>query len=96
MTPGTNIGPLARLDLYENLQRQVKQALIDGATLVYGDMNQIKSKVDPSKGIYFHPAIIENIEKDNIAYREELFGPVFSLYKVKSEKEAIELGKQTI
>ena len=92
-TQSTKIGPLARIDLYENLQKQVNSALDQGATLVHGNTDQLENPVNPENGLYFPPTIIEDISEDNIAYKDELFGPVFSLYKVDSEEEAIRLGK---
>jgi succinate-semialdehyde dehydrogenase/glutarate-semialdehyde dehydrogenase len=41
------------------------------------------------------PLILEDIPKDSVAYKEELFGPVFSLYKFYSIKEAIELANDS-
>ena len=39
--------------------------------------------------------MLTDIDKDNPAYREELFGPVASVYRVRSEEEAVELANDT-
>ena len=44
------------------------------------------------KGAWFPPGILTGITKDSPAYREELFGPVAQVYKVRSEDEAIEVA----
>lgn len=46
-------------------------------------------------GAFFQPVVLEDICPDSRAYSEELFGPVFSLYKVRSEQEAIELANSS-
>ena len=46
-------------------------------------------------GYFFHPLVIENITKDQPAYHEELFGPVFSLYRFHDDIDAIELSNAT-
>jgi succinate-semialdehyde dehydrogenase/glutarate-semialdehyde dehydrogenase len=43
-------------------------------------------------GAYFWPMIIENIHKDSPAYKEELFAPVFSLFRFRDDKEAIDIA----
>jgi succinate-semialdehyde dehydrogenase/glutarate-semialdehyde dehydrogenase len=43
-------------------------------------------------GAFFRPTILTDIDKDNPAYRTELFGPVACVYKVHSEEEAIALA----
>lgn len=90
------LGPLARLDLYKNLRDQVEGAIDAGAHVTYGDMNQILKAPDPLKGLYFRPVVLENIDRDNPVYHQELFGPVFSLYKVSSDQEAVNLGKYSL
>ena len=90
--PTTTIGPLARVDLYDNLKHQVQETLKEGAKLAYGDESFLKKKTNIKDGLYFQPLVLEDIPVDSPAFREELFGPVISLYKVSSDEEAVELG----
>ena len=56
--------------------------------MIYGDLDY---KIKDSKlqnGYYFHPIILGNISKDQPAYNEELFAPVFSLFSFKEDKDA--------
>jgi succinate-semialdehyde dehydrogenase/glutarate-semialdehyde dehydrogenase len=46
-------------------------------------------------GNFFEPVVLENINPNSRAFCEELFGPVFSLYSVKSDQEAIDLANNT-
>ena len=49
---------------------------------------------DP-EGNYFSPIVLEDIPLNSIAYKEEFFGPVFSLYKATSDEHAIELANDS-
>jgi succinate-semialdehyde dehydrogenase/glutarate-semialdehyde dehydrogenase len=80
------IGPLSSATASERLEDQVRRAVDQGAKLVFGgDRN----------GNFFSTAVLTDIDKDNPAYREELFGPVASVYRVGSEEEAVELANDT-
>lgn len=79
----TELGPIAREDLLNDLETQVKQSLEKGAVVLCGG-KRIKRE-----GFFFEPTILSNVKKGMPAYEEEIFGPVASLIKVKDEKEAI-------
>ena len=54
--------------------------------------------MDPSEhnvGFFEAPQIIE-VGRDNALAREEAFGPVFSIFKVQNEKEAVEVANETL
>ena len=89
MDETTNVGPMARKDLQKQLQDQVEDAVKKGAHLLAGGAGM------NSKGNYFAPAVLVDIPKDSRAYKEELFGPVASVYKFKTEAEAIEIANAT-
>jgi len=61
--------------------------------LTYGCPEPVKGM---EAGNFFQPSILEDIPEHSRAYTEELFGPVFSLYKVSSEQEAIDKANDTI
>ncbi|CAI2367991.1 unnamed protein product [Moneuplotes crassus] len=91
----TNIGPLARDDLHENLRQQVISAVEGGATVALGDMSRLENPAVAEEGYYFHPMVLENITEENPIYRQELFGPVASLYKVSSLEDAVKLANDS-
>ncbi len=80
---------MARPDLTEELFEQVQQSVKAGATIHYG------GKKPESGSAFFHPTILTDIPIHSPAYRDELFGPVASLFKVKNEDEAIALANDT-
>jgi succinate-semialdehyde dehydrogenase/glutarate-semialdehyde dehydrogenase len=82
----TRVGPLARLDLADQLQRQVKQSVEMGAELLYGG-NQ--------RGCYHEPTILGNVKPGMPAFDEETFGPLAPMIKVKDEFEAFELAEKS-
>ena len=47
------------------------------------------------QGYFMQPTILTDIPKDAVAYSEELFGPVASIYRVHSEDEAVALANAT-
>lgn len=78
-----NIGPMARLDLAEKLQQQVKLSVEKGAEIVSG------GKVN---GCNYQPTLMKNVQPGMPAFDEEIFGPVFCMMQVKDEQEAVALA----
>jgi succinate-semialdehyde dehydrogenase / glutarate-semialdehyde dehydrogenase len=89
MQRDTNLGPLASEKARNTLIDQVNRSVKAGATLVRG------GKGVDGAGFFFEPAILTGIEKGNPAYSQEFFGPVFLIFKAKTEEEAIALANDT-
>ena len=85
----TQIGPLARLDLKEKLAQQVDTSIAQGATLFYQQTDI------PKTGYFYPPTILTNIPSQSVAYTEELFGPVISVFVVDTDEEAILISNDT-
>ena len=81
-----NFGPLARLDLMEDLDRQIQDSVRLGAKLVLG------GKRIAREGFYYEPTLLTNVTYEMPVFSEETFGPALAVIKVKSEKEAIEVA----
>lgn len=84
--PETQIGPLARVDLAIDLEKQVNDSIEMGAQLVLGGKRD---------GAFYEPSILINVTSDMPVFKEETFGPVAALKKFKTFEEAIELSNQT-
>jgi succinate-semialdehyde dehydrogenase / glutarate-semialdehyde dehydrogenase len=80
------LAPLSSVGAAERLAEQVDRAVADGATLV---------SEGERKGAFFPPGVLTNVSPDSASYKEELFGPVATVYKVSSEDEAVELANDT-
>ena len=86
---GIYFGPLTRRDQLEILEKQVSDALQKGAKIVTGG-NRIKGK-----GYFFEPTVLTNVNHEMSIMKDESFGPVIGIMKVKNDEEAIQLMKDT-
>ncbi|HTF82441.1 MAG TPA: aldehyde dehydrogenase family protein [Cytophagales bacterium] len=84
--PSNSYGTLAREDLTQNLLNQIEKALKQGAS----PLNTWKCHNNS-----LNPIVLEVDNSRNIAFKEELFGPVFVLKSFKSVNEAINLANDT-
>ncbi|HTH56537.1 MAG TPA: aldehyde dehydrogenase family protein [Cyclobacteriaceae bacterium] len=87
--PRVYFGPLSRKEQIKFLQAQIDEATQKGATVQTG------GKMVSGKGFYFQPTVLTNVNHSMSVMREESFGPVIGIMKVKNDAEAIELMKDT-
>jgi succinate-semialdehyde dehydrogenase/glutarate-semialdehyde dehydrogenase len=85
----TELGPLATADAVTSLDADVQKTVKAGAKLLTGG-HPLKKP-----GNYYAPTVLTDIPKDSPAYREEFFGPVASLFRVKGIDEAIRLANDS-
>jgi len=85
----TDIGPIAREDLLEKLLYQIEMAKKAGADFIVGGEKVTRT------GNFISPGILTNVTKENIAYSEEIFGPIAVLITVKDEVEAIKVANDS-
>jgi len=86
---GVYIGPLTRPAQLTILEHQVKDAIDKGATLLHG------GKKIPVTGNYFEPTVLINANNRMALMRDESFGPVIGIMKVKDDEEAIRMMQDT-
>jgi len=86
---GIYFGPLSRKEQLEVLQEQVNDALQKGATVITGG-----KRID-TRGYYFEPTILANVSHKMSVMKDESFGPVIGIMKVKNDEEAIKLMQDT-
>ena len=85
----TELGPLATGDAVKSLDADVQKSVQAGAKLLTGG-HALKLP-----GNYYAPTVLTNIPKESPAYREEFFGPVALLFRVKGIDEAIQLANDS-
>ncbi len=85
----TELGPLATADAVTSLDADVQKSVQAGAKLLTGG-HALKQP-----GNYYAPTVLTDIPKESPAYREEFFGPVASLFRVKNIDEAIRLANDS-
>ncbi|MEH2470616.1 succinate-semialdehyde dehydrogenase/glutarate-semialdehyde dehydrogenase [Nitrobacteraceae bacterium AZCC 2161] len=89
MAAETNIGPMARANLRDTLHDQVQRSVAAGATLKSG------GAFVPGVGFVYAPTVLDHVTPQMAAFREETFGPVAAIIRVKSAEEAIARANQT-
>ena len=82
----TTIGTMARIDLAEELEKQLQDALDKGAEVLYGGK---RNKA------YFEPTVIGSVTTDMSIFKEEVFGPVIGITTFKDEDEAVRLSNNS-
>lgn len=86
----TTIGPLARVELRDDLHQQVEDSRLMGASVLLGGF------IPEGRASFYPPTVLENVVPGMPAYHEELFGPVAVLFRVTTEEEAISLANGTV
>ena len=89
MNDDTQIGPMARLDLRDELHRQVSDSIARGAVAVTG------CEAADRAGFFYQPSILDKVTASMRAYREELFGPVATVIRAADEEDALRIANET-
>ncbi len=83
------IGPLARMDLVDELEDQVRRTLAAGAALRLGGRRQ------EGPGCFFPPTVITGVEPGMAAFDEETFGPLAPVTRARDAGHALELANRS-
>jgi len=85
----TDVGPLARPDLRDEVHDQVERAVADGATLRTGGY-----ALDGT-GYFYAPTVLADVMPGTVAFDEEIFGPVAAIVKADDVNHAVRLANDT-
>ncbi len=85
----TQVGPLARGDLRDGVEQQVRRSVAQGATLCLGGTRP------PGRGYFLTPAVLSGVTPDMPAATEEIFGPVAALMPASGADEAVRIANQS-
>jgi succinate-semialdehyde dehydrogenase/glutarate-semialdehyde dehydrogenase len=85
----TQLGPLANPEAVTSLDADVKKTVAAGARVLTGGhpLNR--------PGNFYAPTVLTDIPKESPAYREEFFGPVASIFRVKTVDQAIQIANDS-
>jgi succinate-semialdehyde dehydrogenase/glutarate-semialdehyde dehydrogenase len=83
MDSQTEIGVMAREDLADTLEQQVRDSVHKGAKLSYGERGE---------GTRYEPCVLEEVVPGMPAFDEELFGPVAAIVRAKDREDSIALA----
>jgi succinate-semialdehyde dehydrogenase/glutarate-semialdehyde dehydrogenase len=86
LDPKTTMGPVARIDLAETLEKQLKQSVKSGAHVITGGERD---------GSNFQPTLLDQVVPGMPAFDEETFGPLAAVIVAKTEEHAIELANRS-
>jgi succinate-semialdehyde dehydrogenase/glutarate-semialdehyde dehydrogenase len=89
MDPATTQGPLARGNLRDELDRQVRAGIAEGARLLAGG----RSKAGP--GFYYQPTVLDHVSPGMTVAREETFGLAAAILRVPDAEAAVALANAT-
>jgi aldehyde dehydrogenase (NAD+) len=87
----TTLAPIISAAQAERIQRIVETSVAEGAELVMGG-----EPLDIGAGQFFSPTILQRLSMDNIAVREEVFGPVLAVEVFDTEEEAVQLAMHPV
>jgi succinate-semialdehyde dehydrogenase/glutarate-semialdehyde dehydrogenase len=85
----TELGPLATEQILQGVHEQVQKSIAAGAKLLTGG-NRIHGP-----GFFYEPTVLINVPTESPVYREEVFGPVASVFRVRDADEAVERANDT-
>ncbi|MGA9588623.1 MAG: NAD-dependent succinate-semialdehyde dehydrogenase [Salegentibacter sp.] len=85
----SDIGPMAREDLRDQIHEQVEQSVKKGANILCG------GKKPEGDGFYYPATVLADLEPGMPAYDDELFGPVASLIRAKDDKDAMRIANDS-
>jgi succinate-semialdehyde dehydrogenase / glutarate-semialdehyde dehydrogenase len=83
------LGPMARVDLRDELADQVRRGLAEGGRLVCG------GEIPDLPGAYYPPTIVADVEPGGVLAREETFGPAAAIIVARDETHAIEIANDS-
>lgn len=85
----TDIGPLARTDIAAGVMKQVKTSVQKGAEIAMG------SDRTNGNSTFVQPTILKNVTSKMPVFKEEVFGPVMSVMRVRNNDQAIKMANWT-
>ena len=85
----SDLGPMARKDLREELHEQVEDSVKKGAAVLCG------GNIPDGDGYYYPATVLANVKPGQPAYDDELFGPVASLIKAKDDEDAMRIANDS-
>jgi succinate-semialdehyde dehydrogenase/glutarate-semialdehyde dehydrogenase len=89
MDEKTQVGPLASAQVIDDLEIQVDDTVRSGAEVPVGGRRLDRP------GFFFAPTVLTNVPQDSPAYRDELFGPVASVFRARDAQDAVRIANDT-
>ena len=87
--PDTTLGPMARMDLRDELHGQVEKSVAEGARLVIG------GEIPDRDGAFYPPTLLAEVTEGMPVYHEETFGPVAAVISARDLDDAVRIANDT-
>lgn len=94
LDPKTRLGPVVSQEQMDRVLGYIEQGKADGADLLVGGGRAQYDGED--RGYWVQPTIFDNVRRDHVIAREEIFGPVLATMTFADEDEALSLANDTI
>jgi succinate-semialdehyde dehydrogenase/glutarate-semialdehyde dehydrogenase len=85
----TEVGPLARHDLRDEVHEQVRVSISRGARLLLG------GEIPPGNGAFYPPTVLVDVKPGMPAYDDEIFGPVAAIISARDEQDAVRVANDS-
>lgn len=93
LDPSSEMGPINSLRHYERVKAAIASGVKDGARLVTGGKRPKGAGFE--RGYWLEPTVFADVDPSMGIGREEIFGPVLSVFRWKTEEEAVRLANST-
>ena len=87
---GVTVGPLAREDLRDAIERQVRESVAEGARILIG------GRVPELTGFYYEPTVLDHVRPGMAVLEEEVFGPAVPILRARDGEEALRLANDSV
>ncbi|MBO9647976.1 MAG: NAD-dependent succinate-semialdehyde dehydrogenase [Variovorax sp.] len=89
LADSTTLGPMARGNLRDELDKQVRASITEGATVTLG------GEVPSGPGFFYPATVLDHVSPDMTVAREETFGPAAAIMRVRNADDAVALANAT-
>jgi aldehyde dehydrogenase (NAD+) len=89
----TGMGPLVSKGQLEVVDSYVKRGIDCGAVVLTGGRYLVEDPDD--QGYFYAPTVLDRVKPDSPVAREEIFGPVLPILRVRDHREAIAVANDT-
>jgi succinate-semialdehyde dehydrogenase/glutarate-semialdehyde dehydrogenase len=90
LAAGTTVGPMARVDLRDELHDQVLRTVKQGARLLLG------GEMPEGPGAFYPVTVLADVTPEMPAFQEETFGPVAAIIRARDEADAIHMANDSV
>ncbi|MGZ4411733.1 MAG: CoA-acylating methylmalonate-semialdehyde dehydrogenase [Gaiellaceae bacterium] len=92
LDPDSQMGPLVTREHLERVASYIDRGREQGATVVVDG----RETAPQGEGFFIAPSLLDHVAPDNVAYRDEIFGPVLGVTRVDTYEDAVRLVNENL